>query len=328
MNPLKNITNCGSGRSHTSTGDRGEKAQGAIYSAKPLLVPKSKENAASAADMIPYVSAKSWAVVSGDTGSLLFGRNSSDRREMASLTKIMTCYTVLALVRRWDMKMNTAEVRVSRHAALINGTRAEFSPGDKLSVWDLLHAMMLPSGNDAALCLAEHFGQLLCRTPAADKYVQTVAKFPCRYFINEMNVNAKMLGLEHTTFANPHGLACTNNKSTAEDLGRLCAAAMRLDRFRQLVSCREYQCNGTNIKGKTKHFHWTNTHKLLWEGYSGIKTGVTPHAGPCLASSYEAQGANFIVILLNSKSMEARWGETQALVKWAGRRLCAPPPRP
>ncbi len=326
MLPFKNITNVAKpglsrvAKPHTSQGNR-DHAE--VF---PTKVPVSnKENRSQPASAVPpYISAKSWAVASGTTGGLLFGRNYSIRREVASLTKIMTCYTVLELAKRWNMDMETTLASVSRQAAFINGTRADFRFGDKLSIWDLLHAMMLPSGNDAALCFAEFFGQLLFRAanPAFDKYAQMATKFPCKYFINEMNVNAKMLGLEHTTFANPHGLANTNNKSTAEDLGKLCAAAMKVPKFRQVISCREYDCQGFNIKGQPKKFRWTNTQKLLWEGFNGVKTGVTPHAGPCLASSYEADGVHLIIILLSSKNMEARWSETHALKNWAKKRLC------
>lgn len=319
MIPFKNVTNVK--KPHTS---QGERAKDAVFSVKSIGVNKENQGCKKDESLIcPHVSAKSWAIVSGETGALLFGKNHTDRREIASLTKVMTCYTVLNLVKRWDIKFQSAYVDVPRQAALINGTRAEFAYGDRLTVWDLLHGLMLPSGNDAALCLAEHFGQLLFKSSIAylGKMALIGTKFPCKYFIAEMNVNAKILGLNHTNYANPHGLANTNNKSTAEDLGRLCAAAMKLPKFRQIANCKEYQCECLTYKGQKKMFKWVNTHKLLWEGFNGIKTGITPHAGPCLASNYEKDGVNVIIILLNSKSMEARWSETLALTKWAQRKL-------
>lgn len=283
------------------------------------MIGKPKEN-----DYIcPSVSAKSWAILSGDTGDVIYGKNEGDRREIASLTKIMTCYTVLNIAKRLDIRLQDTAIEVSKQAATINGTRAEFYNGDRLTAWDLLHGMMLPSGNDAAICLAEYFGQVLFRAmnPQLFKGSLIIAKYPIKWFLAEMNVNAKMIGMDHTSFANPHGLANRNNKSTAEDLGKLCAVAMKVPKFRQVVGCKEYKCEGLNAKGEKKTFRWLNTHKLLWEGFSGIKTGITPHAGPCLASLYEKNKMNFIVILLQSKSMEDRWTETKSLIKWAANKL-------
>ena len=106
----------------------------------------------------PYVTAKAWAIVDGRTGDILFGKCENDRREIASLTKIMTSFVVIQIIRKIKLNPKKTLLQVSKNAASIGGTSAKLKPGDILSVWDLLHGLMLPSGNDAAMTLAEHFG--------------------------------------------------------------------------------------------------------------------------------------------------------------------------
>lgn len=84
-----------------------------------------------------------------------------ERREIASLTKIMTCYVVLELIKRYNLEEKKHYIQVSENASQITGTSAELRHGDLISVWDMLHGLMLPSGNDAATALAEHFGAML-----------------------------------------------------------------------------------------------------------------------------------------------------------------------
>ena len=111
----------------------------------------------------PYISAQSWAVYDTKTESVLFGRLERERREIASLTKIMTTCVVLNLLKKFNLDERKEMVEISVNASETQGTTAELSPGDRLNVWDLLHGVMLPSGNDAAVALAEHIGyKLLC----------------------------------------------------------------------------------------------------------------------------------------------------------------------
>lgn len=273
-------------------------------------------------ELPPMISAKSWAAISAETGDIIFGKHFTEPREIASLTKIMNCYTALSLAQKWSLNLTKRFTEVSKQAAKINGTRAELVYGDRIILWDLMHGMMLPSGNDAAICVAEYFGQLIYKR-MYEKYnsESRSTSSPINYFITEMNNNAKELKLFHTNYANPHGLNNTNNKSTAEDVGRLCAVAMKMEKFRELVGCKEYSCIAISSEGEERAYHWMNTHKLLSEGYSGIKTGITPHAGPCLASYYEEGENGVIVILLGSKTMDARWVETKHLVKLALNRM-------
>jgi D-alanyl-D-alanine carboxypeptidase len=106
----------------------------------------------------PLVSAQSWSIYDMHSQTFLFGKNEKDRREIASLSKIMTCYVVLKLVKRFNVDEFNTMVTVSENAEGISGTTADLALNDKFSVWELLHALMLPSGNDAAIALAEYFG--------------------------------------------------------------------------------------------------------------------------------------------------------------------------
>lgn len=108
-------------------------------------------------------------------------------------------------------------------------------------------------------------------------------------FLHEMNTLSRKLGLTRSSWANPHGLSNINNLSTAEDVARLCMHCMKNAKFREVVGTRAYSCGiykegeeGAIEKGWIK---WENTNKMLWQGWDGIKTGVTPNAGPCLAAS-------------------------------------------
>ena len=109
----------------------------------------------------PFVTAKNWSICDGRTGEILFGKCENDRKEIASLTKIMTAFVVIQIVRKIKLNAQQTMLQASKNAATVGGTSARLRTGDVLSVWDLLHGLMLPSGNDAAVVLAEHFGQYL-----------------------------------------------------------------------------------------------------------------------------------------------------------------------
>lgn len=229
----------------------------------------------------PKCTSHNWAVIDGNTGNLLFGEKHKERKEIASLTKIMTLYTTLSIAKKFNINLKEEDVTVSREASRVIGTRAEIKEGEIFKAYDLLFAMMLPSGNDVAQCLSEHFGMYLAKEATKININLMVAR---KHFIQEMNNNGKVVGLQHTKFNNPTGLGDQFNKLTAEDLGRLCAAAMKVPEFAEVVSTKQYKCIAKSKDGQTRECEWENTHKLLWKGYKGIKTGITPHAGPCLAS--------------------------------------------
>ena len=267
----------------------------------------------------PSVSARCWAICSGDTGEMRWGINEKDRREVASLTKVMTCYLVIRLVKKLPGTSFQSVVKVSKVAASMIGTTAELHEGDELTIWDLLHGLMLPSGNDAAWSLAEYFGKRLHATLESDSPSRNYT----RYFVSEMNQLAKKLKLRSTNFDNPHGLPDPANRSNAKDLGKLGAVCMRNPRFREIVRAKVHSCVAYNIDNRTcRRLKWGNTNRLLDTGWLGIKTGHTSTAGPCLSSCFRINPrCSIVIILLNSKSMEKRWSDALVLANWASEQL-------
>ena len=257
-------------------------------------------------------SAKAWAVINGKTGKVLLSKSDEDIREIASLTKIMTLYTALQMLKELDISL-TSIVTVSFKAANMNGTSARLQPGDHLKLIDLMHGMMLPSGNDAAQCIAEFMGKKI----AEHKAIPGITKDHDKLFIREMNQQAEKLRMRKTFYQNPHGMSIKRNHSTARDVSILASIAMRLTLFRSIVNTQMYSCRITDKRGDERVWTWENTNKMLQKGYEGVKTGVTDAAGPCLCASWKEGETRIIVTLLGSKTMEERWEEVPRLVAWA-----------
>ena len=256
---------------------------------------------------LPQISSSSWCVVDYTSGRVLYGYRDLEVKEIASLSKIMTCYICLKLIEDRYCSFED-KVRISAKAAGMIGTSAGLKEGEVISVFDLLHGLMLPSGNDAAWALAEHFGQAI-----SVNYSNTL-KFS-KVFIVEMNKYARSLGLYTTYYANPHGLIYKKNVSCARDVCKLSCVVMKDSNFRRVVNTKNFCAEVTDQSGATRKVCLENTNKLLGKGFDGIKTGVTDNAGPCLATGFRGN-TNIIMTLLNSKSMEARWDEAQAISAW------------
>ena len=167
---------------------------------------------------------------------------------------------------------------------------------------------MLPSGNDAAMALAETLGEFLC--DCEEKSSEASVK--C--FVREMNKFAKQLELHYTRYLNPHGMN-PGNMSTVGDCNRLARYILAEPKLMAIcnatVHTSKIQC-GIGFRRQT----WKNTNKLLSKGYGGIKTGTTVKAGACLVA-YHPEG-NYLVTVLNSSSSDQRWRDVERLVKWSG----------
>ena len=212
------------------------------------------------------------------------------------------------------------------------GTTASLLEGDELRLCDLLHALMLPSGNDAAYSIAESFGCLLYYEThnklrlldvSSKNFIYATNELlsvvnPLRCFLNEMNRVAKDLKLFNTNFANPHGLMNHYNRSTASDVAKLACLALRNEIFFQIVNKKQYDCMIKNYKFSTiRKKTWINTNKLLDKGFIGVKTGITDAAGPCLVTSLkDDKGIWAICVILGCRSMEKRWEECEELLNW------------
>lgn len=256
----------------------------------------------------PFVTAKAWAVADGQTGKLVGGAKEADRRPMASTTKIMTAHLVLALA-VGEPKVLDEVVTVSERAAKTPGSSAKLNAGDKLPARDLLYGLMLPSGNDAAVALGEHFGPRFKsdKTDGLDR------------FIAEMNRRAKEHGLKETAYTDPNGLS-RDNVSSARDLAGLTCRAMKDERFRGYVGTRRHTCSVSGPDGKKREVIWSSTNQLLdTEGYDGVKTGTTTPAGACLVASGRRGPDHVIVVVLGSTSSDARYTDARNLFRWAWR---------
>ena len=171
-----------------------------------------------------------------------------------------------------------------------------------MTVWDLLHALLLPSGNDAAVCLAHFFGTKIASLSKENGRFnlsvqrQYLHKAPSIIFIEEMNKFTMQRNLKNTQYVNPHGLSNKGNRSTSEELGKLGSILMHDPNLRHIVSQKDYRCSIRNSNGN-RIAYWQNTNKLLKHGFNGIKTGQTCTAGPCMCSSF-VQGDIFIIITI------------------------------
>jgi D-alanyl-D-alanine carboxypeptidase (penicillin-binding protein 5/6) len=240
----------------------------------------------------PSVSAPEAIVIDGTTGQVLYARNPDGERYPASTVKIMTALVVL----QHRIPMNRI-VTVSSTAATYGGSSAGLYSGEQISVWNLLHGMLLPSGNDAAVALAQATAGSLGA------------------FVSMMDATAVKLHLWHTHYLSPNGFDTGGQFTTARDLASLTRIAMQQPRFARIVRTKTWTVR--NQYGQVVH-RWTNLNHLLWTSpaVDGVKTGTTPGAGACLVSSARAGGR--WVIAVNMGSTEAtRFSDGLALLKYA-----------
>jgi D-alanyl-D-alanine carboxypeptidase (penicillin-binding protein 5/6) len=267
---------------------------------------------ADALDGPPFVTARTWAIADGKTGAVLWGHDESKPVDIASTTKIMTAFVVLRLAAREPCMLDET-VTFSRRADETIGSTSGVREGERLPVRELLFGLLLPSGNDASVALAEHFGSRLNPPADASGVVDHVARF-----VAEMNRVAQELGLRETHFANPNGLPATEHHSSARDLAKLAHDALALPSFAAYVSTSKHGCALVDGKGQKRNVVWTNTNRLLeTEGYDGVKTGTTRAAGECLVASGRRGGDHVVVVILGASSNEARYADARNLFRYA-----------
>jgi serine-type D-Ala-D-Ala carboxypeptidase (penicillin-binding protein 5/6) len=228
------------------------------------------------------VGAWSAAVENAATGKLLWSRGLNTERPMASITKVMTAYLVIR-AGHLDRKI-TIPAAVTGYVRAHNASSAGLRPGDRLTARQLLYALLLPSGADAAYTLARAYGPGLSA------------------FVTKMNATARLLGMRRTHFSNFDGLpypTSYSNYSTAANLLVLGRAAMRLPVFRSVVAKRSYRL----AAGSGHHaYRWKNLNPLLgrYPGAIGIKPGYTGAAGQCLLFEATRHGHTVIGVTLHS----------------------------
>jgi len=267
----------------------------------------------------PLVTARAWALMDGTTGEIVGGHDLDVPKKAASTTKMMCLTVVLDLVQR-DASMLDEWVKVSAFAAATKGSRAGLAEGEEIQVRHALYALMLPSGNDMANALAEHFNDRLelhgdeSPTSLRTEIYQTRSRF-----IGEMNRTARRLGMVNTQYRSAlgDGGSAEDATTTAHDLLILARAAMGREAFRQVVGTVQYEAPIRLVGGGERIGQWQNTNELLkLENYDGVKTGTTPTAGACLVASGRHKGRHLYLALLGSSGSAARYVDARNLFRW------------
>jgi D-alanyl-D-alanine carboxypeptidase (penicillin-binding protein 5/6) len=267
-----------------------------VFSSTPTAQPTSLQ-----APPAPAIAASAYLLVDFNSGQPLFAHNAQARVEPASLTKLMTAYLTFKALKEKRILPDQA-VPVSQRAARAQGSRMFIEPRKPVTVDELIRGMIVQSGNDACIALAE--------TIAGSEEA----------FVELMNKEAKRLGLRNTHFANSTGLPGPNHYSNAEDLAALATAVIRdfPDHY-PVYSQKEYRYN--NITQ-------ANRNRLLWSDptVDGMKTGYTENAGYCLVTSARRGDRRLLSVVLGAAGDAARAVESQKLLNygfqsWDGMRL-------
>lgn len=242
----------------------------------------------------PVIGAKSYIVIDAKTGHQLAALDADVQLAPASLTKIMTTYVVFNALKQGQVTLNE-EVTISEKAWRTEGSRMFIEVGKRISVQDLLMGMIVQSGNDASVALAEHI--------AGSESV----------FAEMMNQHAAALGMPSSHFQNATGLPAENHVTTARDLATLAQAIVnQFPEYYKWHSVKEFTFN--DIKQ-------SNRNSLLWrdDSVDGLKTGHTDDAGYCLVASAERDGMRIVSVVLGTSSTKARADGSQALINYGFR---------
>jgi D-alanyl-D-alanine carboxypeptidase (penicillin-binding protein 5/6) len=248
--------------------------------------------ALAAAPQPPSIVGRAWILGDLSSGQVLVAEKPEERVEPASLTKVMTAYVVFQALREKKLALEQP-VSVSERAWRAPGARMFIQPRKPVTVDELIRGMVVQSGNDASIALAE----AVAGTEAA--------------FVQLMSREAARLGLKSTRFANATGLPDPQHYSTARDLYRVASALIRdfPNEYREYYSQKEFRYND---------IAQPNRNRLLWldPSVDGVKTGHTEAAGYCLIASSQRGGRRLVSVLLGSTSESARAQESQKLLNW------------
>lgn len=238
----------------------------------------------------PQIHSRAVLILDTKSNTVMYEKNGYSKRAMASTTKIMTAIVVLENAKLTDT------VEISRKAGGTGGSRLGLKAGDKISVNDLLYGLMLRSGNDAAVALAEHVGGSI------------------EGFAKLMNKKAKELGLTNTNFVTPHGLDSQEHYTTAYELAQLTNYALKNKKFASIVNTKT---TSITINGQARVL--SNTNELLGNlyGVDGVKTGFTNNAGRCLVTSTTREGHQIICVVLGADTKKIRTQDSVKLIEYA-----------
>jgi D-alanyl-D-alanine carboxypeptidase (penicillin-binding protein 5/6) len=234
----------------------------------------------------PVINARSALVMDFESGTILYEKNAYRKRPMASTTKIMTAIIALE---NCDLD---EEVIISKKAAGMGGSVMGLKAETSIKMIDLLHGMLICSGNDAAVAVAEHIGGSI------------------EGFSELMNQKALELGAYSTSFSNPHGLDAENHYTTAYDLAKITRYALNNPVFNEIVKKTEFYYEGRTLKN-------TNEMLSLYEGADGVKTGYTGLAGRCLVTSATHNDMRFISVVLFCDTKNLRTSSSQKILDYS-----------
>jgi len=247
----------------------------------------------------PEIAAKAWILIDANTGTVLLESNADKQLPPASLAKMMTTYLVSNEIEEGRLKEET-EVLISDNAWLLGGAKTDGStmflnPRSRVTVLDLMHGVIIQSGNDAAIALAEHV--------AGGEHA----------FADLMNQQAELLGMTNTQYMNSTGLPAEGMFTSARDLSKIARAIIRdHPKYYEIYSEKYFEHNNINQP---------NRNRLLWRDKSvdGLKTGRTQEAGYCLVSSAKRRDMRLIAVVLGATNDESRARESQRLLSYGFR---------
>jgi len=255
-----------------------------------LLITPSEVLAADQSDL----SCASSILVDAETGTVLQEMNSEEKHYPASVTKIMTLTLILEAVENGTVSLDDT-VFVSEDAASMGGSQVFLFPGEERTVEEMLIAIAVGSGNDAAYAMAEYIGGSYSG------------------FIDMMNEKAAEIGMSNTHFVNPHGLHDEEHYTTAKDLAKLAKYAMDHTDILTYTSIYEYE-----FRPEPNLLTLWNTNRLLkwYEGADGLKTGYTEEAGRNLVATAERDGLRLISVVLGCEERHAHFKESMNLLNY------------
>lgn len=247
------------------------------------------EVTASSVTALPKTNSRRYIVYDRISKSMIIGKNEDVKSAMASTTKIMTSIVILEKADLDEM------VTVSAKAGGTGGSRLGLKKGDKASVKNLLYGLMLRSGNDAAVALAEHVGGSV------------------KEFAELMNEKASELGLTNTHFVTPHGLDDANHYTTALELAKLTDYAMNNETFSKIVGTKSITIY---INNQPRQINNTNELLGVLNGVVGVKTGFTNNAGRCLVTETKRNNMDIITIVLGADTKKDRTKDSVNLIEY------------
>ncbi len=253
----------------------------------------------------PAITAKAAILIDGNTGNVLFEKKADEVVFPASTTKIVTAIVALEAVEKGEISLDQP-LKLSQAAfdtLAADGSGIALKVGEEMPLKNLLEGLLIASGNDAAVVIAEGVSGSIDA------------------FVSKMNEKVKALGLESTHFVNPHGLHDKQHFTTAREMSIIALEAMKNETFRGIVECAHIYLPATNMSDKR---YFINTNNLVsrmrypyyfYEYATGIKTGSTTEAGYCLVSSAERGDKSVISVVFNASDLAVSHNESKAILE-------------